>query len=363
MRNAVVFAAGGGGDAVSASVLAHALAEQITVSAIVSWSWDRLLLDPLPGPRTAGDFEGLIAHGDGLFQVPSTAFLTTGGQSTLPRLATHLAMPLLLADPRRGSQGLSRQLRKAAEVFAAELILVLDVGGDILAAGDEPGLRSPLADSLALAAAVESELPTDVLATGLGLDGELTADELDRRLIDLGADEVVTLHSADAVGVEGIWEWHPSEANALLSVAAGGWRGQVESQRDTTITVDDRCTTVFRVDSHKLAGDSIAADLAATTSLDTAELRVRDRRGTTDIDIERRRLATRSHPRSPSANAIAILDQYVKDAAARGTDALTIRRVLELTDATDPSSATAMREQLRQQRPDNFQPPLYITAL
>ncbi len=362
MRNAVAFAAGGGGDAISAAVLGHALADQITVAAIMSWSWDRLLMDPLPGPRSAADFDGLVDRGSGLYEVVPSSSLNTGGMSTLPRLAGHTGRPMLLADPKQGTLGLSRQLLRAASVFDADMILVVDVGGDILAAGHEPGLRSPLADSLALAASVASGLPTDVLVTGLGLDGELTVEELEQRLVFLGAEEVIDLSPEDIAELAGVWQWHPSEANALLTVAANGWRGRVESQREATIGVDDRCTTVFRVDADHLANDSIAADLASAADLDHAERLVRARRGISDIDIERERLAVRRQPRRSDIDAMGFLDRYVQVAAARGTDALTIRRVLELTDATSPAAATAMREQLRRQRPENFLPPVYLTS-
>ncbi|MBF6370366.1 DUF1152 domain-containing protein [Nocardia puris] len=358
----MAFAAGGGGDAISAAVLGHALADQIAVSAIMSWSWDRLLMDPLPGPRSAADFDGLIDHGSGLYEVGPNASLNTGGLSTLPRLANHTNVPMLLADPEHGAVGLSRQLRRAAKVFNADLLLVVDVGGDILAAGHEPGLRSPLADSLALAAAVGTGLPTDVLVTGLGLDGELALDELEHRLARLEAARLIDLQPQDAAELDGVWQWHPSEANALLAVAAAGWRGRVESQRDTTIVVDGRCTTVFRVEAGRLANDSIAADLASVGTLDHAEQLVRARRGISDIDIERKRLVVRRQPRTSGLDALDFLDRYVQDAANRGTDALTIRRVLELTDATSPTAATTIREHLRRRRPENFLPPLYLTS-
>ncbi|MEV6217254.1 DUF1152 domain-containing protein [Nocardia sp. NPDC051833] len=358
----MAFAAGGGGDAISAAVLGHALADQITVSAIMSWSWDRLLMDPSPGPRSAADFDGLVDRGSDLFEVGPNASLNTGGLSTLPRVACHTNLPMLLADPTKGARGLSRQLVRAAQVFDADILLVVDVGGDILAAGHEPGLRSPLADSLALAAAVKTGIPTDVLVTGLGLDGELTVDELEGRLARLEATPLIDLQPQHTTQLDGVWQWHPSEANALLAVAANGWRGRVESQRETSIVVDDRCTTVFRVDADRLAGDSIAADLATSRTLDHAEHLVRVRRGISDIDIERQRLVARRQPRTTGLDDIGALDRYVQDAAARGTDALTIRRVLELTDATSPSGADTLRKELLRRRPNNFLPPLYLTS-
>jgi hypothetical protein len=54
----LVIAAGGGGDAITGSVVFGplGLAEP---SAVMTYSWDRLMIDPLPGPRVAKDFTGL----------------------------------------------------------------------------------------------------------------------------------------------------------------------------------------------------------------------------------------------------------------------------------------------------------------
>lgn len=87
-------------------------------------------------------------------------------------------------------------------------------------------------------------------------------------------------------------------------------------------------------------------------------LAVRRFRRFSDIDIERRRLHTRSQPRHPGPEAIARLDLYAAAAANRGIGALTTRRVLELSAATDPQSTLALLQLLEHHRPNNFRPPL-----
>ena len=77
--------------------------------------------------------------------------------------------------------------------------MFVDVGGDALAHGDEPGLASPLCDALLLAAAArlaeraasgEAALgPPPVLGGvfGIGCDGELTPSEVLERLAEVAA--------------------------------------------------------------------------------------------------------------------------------------------------------------------------------
>ncbi|WP_062983453.1 DUF1152 domain-containing protein [Nocardia anaemiae] len=354
----VAIAAGGGGDAVTAAMLADRM-PALGVAAIMSYSWDRLMIDPAPGPRTRTDFYGLIDH-CGVSEVPPAATLRADGESTLPRLAEHVAQPLLLMDIESGVNGLAHQIRCAAAAFDADEIVVIDTGGDILAAGNEPGLQSPLADSAALAAAITSRLPTQVLVAGVGLDGELSRAELDGRLNALDAENVGDLIAGDAEGFASIWSWHPSEANALLAVAASGWRGSVETQRGVVIDVTDAATRVYRIAATPLAESSLAVLLTRTFSLEEIEHLLRERRGYSDIDIERERLVHRRRPQMPTPDTLDIIDGYIADADARGVDALTVRRVIEMTHATDPAATQALRAQLAHCRSDNFKPPLYM---
>ena len=65
--------------------------------------------------------------------------------------------------------------------------MLLDVGGDVLAHGDEPGLASPLCDAIVLAAGLFLARSTEVIGAvyGPGCDGELTPDEVLQRITAL----------------------------------------------------------------------------------------------------------------------------------------------------------------------------------
>ncbi|MBF6328707.1 DUF1152 domain-containing protein [Nocardia transvalensis] len=356
---AIAIAAGGGGDAVSAAMLASVMPE-LGVTAIMSYSWDRFMIDPSPGPRVREDFHGLVDRG-GVAEIVETAALRKG-RSTLPRLAGCISHPLLLLEADAGATGLAELIGRAAAVFDADEVVVVDVGGDILGEGHEASLRTPLADSLALAAAVQSGIPTRVLVAGIGMDGELSSPELRVRLDKLQAQPVAELTPKDVEPFNDIWSWHPSEANALLAAAAGGWRGAVETQRNALLDLNAAATIVYEIDARTLLDSSLAAPLLGTTSLDQAEQLLRDRRGgRSELDVERRRAAgEHAEVRIPSLDTLDVIDRYVDQAAARDVDALTVRRAAELVSAIDPAATVALRELLGRRRPDNFRPPLYL---
>src|SRR2546423_3770665 len=224
-------AAGGGGDAIAAAVLANAI-PGIEGVGIATLAWDRLIVDPLPGPRSTADFTGLDVR-DGYFLVtPDTRPLPPAG-STLPRLVAELPLPLVLLDPSGGAVSVRAQLRAAMKHLGADAIRLVDVGGDILGRPGDEGLRSPFADALTTASC--SSLPTRVWIAGPGLDGELSPELVVERT---GHRPPLLTLSADAwQAFLPILEWHPSEASALLAAASVGLRGRVEI-RDAGLPVE-----------------------------------------------------------------------------------------------------------------------------
>ncbi|MGI8460236.1 MAG: DUF1152 domain-containing protein, partial [Solirubrobacterales bacterium] len=101
----------------------------------------------------------------------------------------------------------------AAEELGCELVIWLDVGGDAIAAGDEPGLASPLCDALMLAAAARSAaagLAALGAVFGAGCDAELTPAEVLGRVAVLAA-------AGSWLGTSGM---SPAVADELIAAAA-----------------------------------------------------------------------------------------------------------------------------------------------
>src|SRR5437588_312857 len=96
-----------------------------------------------------------------------------GGGDVVGALAT--------SEPARVYEGLA----EAIATLKSDLLVLVDVGGDVIAHGDEPGLRSPLADAVMLAAGGQlstSGQPVLLGIFGVGCDAELTPDEVLGRL-------------------------------------------------------------------------------------------------------------------------------------------------------------------------------------
>ncbi|MEV0438494.1 DUF1152 domain-containing protein [Streptomyces spectabilis] len=101
----LIIAAGGGGDAVAAAMLHAALyAADDEPALILTYSWDRLIIDPVPGPRAPSDFTGLHQLTPHVWAVPGTTTPKPPHAATLPRLAAtrESRLPASLWNLRRG---------------------------------------------------------------------------------------------------------------------------------------------------------------------------------------------------------------------------------------------------------------------
>src|SRR4051794_20702719 len=210
MPEVLLVAAGGGGDVIGAVMVAETLGLTQQDASVATLAWERLLVDPVPGPRSVNDFEGLLQRGNTFEVLPSTRACEPYG-SLLPRLRRDLGYQQFLLDPRAGVSGLVTQLQ-ALEALSngPREVWLVDVGGDVLATGAESGLRSPLCDALTLAATAQLSGEPRLLLAGPGLDGELTPEELGERLLMVNATLLTTL-APPGQSVREVLEWHPTE--------------------------------------------------------------------------------------------------------------------------------------------------------
>ena len=241
---------------------------------------------------------------------------------------------------------------------------MLDVGGDILAQGDEPTLRSPLGDALTLAACCQLPVPVRLLIAGPGFDGELPVDQLRDRL----GPEILSLTAEHTEPVSGVLEWHPSEATAMLAATARGARGLCEV-RDAGLSVPltDEGPALHQADlDDALNRNELARAVLSTTSLEEAEQHSREICGYSEIDYERNKAAwldsrtTKLIENTPAL--LAQLDQFEAEASARGATHTTFRRITEAL-GYHGSQRLQLRELLLQHHPEQYDAPLWrITA-
>ena len=206
-----------------------------TPSRIGGVTWERRPIDPRPGPRRLDEISGtrpinasvaLAGPQAGVSDEPAFRFAEG-------RMAEFLGEETVLVDPHAGPAALGRDLADAARTLRCDLILLVDVGGDVLGHGDESGLASPLCDAILLAAAASAAIELPVLAAvfGPGCDGELLPEEVDARLAEVAA----------AGGGRGAWgpppavlrrleaaiEAIPTEASAQAVAAGRGAHGAI----------------------------------------------------------------------------------------------------------------------------------------
>ncbi|MGQ0843474.1 MAG: DUF1152 domain-containing protein [Sporichthyaceae bacterium] len=347
MRSLLI-AAGGGGDAIAAAMLAPLLGVGGEVC-VLSWSWDRLLVDPLPGPRVAVDFADLRRHAPGALEVVASTTMQPPAGSTLPRLANELGARLFLMDGSSGVTGMADQIRHVVDVVGANELVLLDVGGDVLAQGGEPRLRSPLADLMALAACTASRLPCRLAVAGPGVDGEIEPGVVLARLEGLGALRCRPVDTARIAALSAVFSWHPSEASGVFAAAACGVRGTVEV-RDAGdfVVLDDEVASVWTVDAYLAGNESPARLLQGTTTLDEAAEVMRETLGVCELDYERAKAAELSPLVGPEVVRIARenVDAAVAAAEGRGVDYLTVRRLAEVLGLQGANGLQALQAAL-----------------
>jgi hypothetical protein len=187
------------------------LAARFGASAVVGGlTWERRVVDPLPGPRRLDE----IQHAERLNDAVALAGPETNGPGGFLFAESHLARVLgertVLVDPHAGPAGVAAGLDDACAQLGCDLVALVDVGGDVLAHGHEPGLGSPLADSLLLAAAAHLRKPVTAAVWGAACDGELALDEVLERVAELAAADALT----------GVWGTPPDLLDRLDAAVA-----------------------------------------------------------------------------------------------------------------------------------------------
>lgn len=363
MAGTLLVAAGGGGDAITASALAGQL-QTTRPAVIMTYSWDRLMIDPRPGPRAAADFTGLHELAPHVLQVVSSTALTGPGMSSLPRLAAELPATLLLLDPYGGAAGMATQITAAASLFSADTLAIVDVGGDALTDGNDPGLRSPLADQLALAACARTGLPTRLVIAAPGIDGEIPTETILTRLRALDARQLPSLTETQASAIRHVFDWHPSEASGLLTAAACGLRGLVEV-RDAGdhVSLTETTSALFAATAEAALDITPARHLTTSSSLAQAEATIRDATGISEISYETNKaLRLRNQPvHHPTHSDLPAADHHAREASARGAQYISMRRLAELLHASTLAAFTELCELLAAERPQQYGPSIYRT--
>jgi hypothetical protein len=286
---------GGGGDVVGALAtarLCQAFGAEFVLGGV---AWERWPIDPYPGPRGMDEILGGRPLASSVVLANEQTVTPLGTPFSEARMAGYLCSPTLLVDVTGGAKGAAGGLAEAARRLDADALVVVDVGGDVLGHGDEPGLASPLCDALMLAAASLVEgLPVLGAVFGPGCDGELTPAELTVRLVEVGAAGgfagVSALTPAVAERLERAAEAIPTEASAQALRCFRGERGTTTIRRGLRtvhLTPLGAATVYFDVAVALRSAARLARSVRDAAGIEDANGLLHDMGLRTELDLER----------------------------------------------------------------------------
>jgi hypothetical protein len=298
-QRALVIGVGGGGDVAGALATGRFLEFCGLKFLLGGLSWERWVYDPLPGPRKLSEVQDVRALHPYAWMANAASRTATGVSFAEAKMAAVLGQEVLLVDINGGVQGVVEGLAVAMKELDTDLLVGLDVGGDSLAQGGEPGLRSPLADSIMLAACTELEKRGHRTLWGVfgyGSDGELTVDEIELALSKLAAAGGLlgawSLTPRIAAELEEVIKTVPTEASAIpVACFRGAWgenkiRGGQRSVKLTPLTA----LTFFMSTTVLYQNLSRPAQaVRGSTSLEEANDALNAIGITTELDFERNR--------------------------------------------------------------------------
>jgi len=294
---ALVIGVGGGGDVVGALAVARFLEFCGLKFFLGGLSWERSVFDPLPGPRSLAEVQEVRALHRYAWLANARSRTSTGVPFSEAKMAGVFGQEVLLLDINGGVRGAVEALEVASKELQADLLVGVDVGGDSLAQGAEPGLRSPLADSVMLAAYTELERRgrRGLWAVfGYGSDGEMTVEEIERALNQ----------AAKAGGLLGAWgltakvvaELEPviqkvhTEASAIpVECARGAWGEKRIRQDQRRVKLSPLTTLTFFL-SPSVVFDTLsrpARAVSPSASLEEANAALHAIGIKTELDLER----------------------------------------------------------------------------
>jgi hypothetical protein len=152
-------------------------------------AWERLPIDPVPGPRSIAEILGANPIGERAALCGPQTTTPEGVPFSEAHVAAHLGEPTILIDITAGSAGVAGAIADLADALDCDLVVLADIGGDAIADGSEPGLGSPLCDAVMIAGALAlgPRIEAVLAVLGPGCDGELEHDEVLSRVAALAA--------------------------------------------------------------------------------------------------------------------------------------------------------------------------------
>ena len=316
-KRILLFGVGGGGDVVSAAMLGLWFRRYGFKTFIGAVAWERFVIDPLPGPLPFNTFYNIKKVSDNVIAVTKDTYAIRGSKKIKPQVAyvsEVINEHVYVIDLWGGVNDYRDGVNKLIEYLDIDAIIIVDVGGDILATGHEDNLWSPLADSMGLACF--NSFNNCVLAVhGLGADGELDPSYLLSRISLIAREggllgaKGITLYEARVL--EQILSKAISEASKIPLLAYKGFYGEYPVRKGTRkVYVTPLQTITFFLDVHVVYKNSpIALIVDNTNSLEEANSKLNSLGIYTEYNLEKDLLRHPDKPLDPQ-NILYIREKY-----------------------------------------------------
>ncbi|ADY00942.1 hypothetical protein VMUT_0731 [Vulcanisaeta moutnovskia 768-28] len=273
VRSVLVIGIGGGGDVVGSSITYSLAVNEGKEAVLGAVLWERYINDIVPGPIRVQELRNAEVFGNYLAMVDGDTYAIREGRRVVPQIANVLSV---IKDDGLGISisgsvnDVARELSTYVNKYGFDAIIGIDVGGDVLALGNEDGLYSPLTDSYSVAvlSKVQDYTGAQVVLgiAGPGVDGELDRDYVLMRISQL-ASKCAFLGAygptrGDLMILEDILSKAVTEASGLVYRAAKGYHGNVGIRGSTkNVKLDISSSITYYLDLRKIISDLPLANL------------------------------------------------------------------------------------------------------
>ncbi len=290
LNRVLVIGIGGGGDIVSTLPVKAFLESRGSDVEIGSVVWERFHRDPFPGPRKLKTLNNVKILGDCLgITSGGTRIRDTGVEIIPSQVAELTGNEVLLVDINRPSE-LKEELRDYVRKREFDAVVGVDAGGDALTTGREKGLRSPLADAIMVS--VLEKIPSYTCVTGMGSDGELKREEIERNMTLLAEwGDFAGCHEMPEkiMGLmETVVEKVDTEASRIPLMGARGYFGKVMIRDGIEVDVSLISSLYFYFTTRGVYRlNALARRVDGSATIEEACSRLNEMGLKTELDLER----------------------------------------------------------------------------
>jgi len=227
---------GGGGDAVSAFVIAELLKKYDVKCIVGGVVWERFRRDPKPGPRSVEEIDNAERISTCLTWMKEAKI---GELKPIVAEIAEIAGNAVGVDITKGVKRLVEDIANFMESEGIDVVVGVDAGGDSLGRGGEANLTSPLCDAVMIATL--NSLPSCISVVGFGSDGELSRAEIEHYLSEItaknGLEGVMLIDRKTASELYPLVKEIETQASRVPLLAALGYHGRYRIWDDVEIDV------------------------------------------------------------------------------------------------------------------------------